>query len=365
MLLGISFLASACERHPARGDGPVAAGSVAALARPATSIERARLAASALVEIRSRSLSLGAPGETNRHIAFGKGFILQLGRSRATALDGKNGNIIASLSLSSPRAALSVPGGSVLAIAGDTAYRFDPGEQRPHPLGRLLLLPGTLLVPSRESMARVWAFPALGGRVERYEFGADAGIGPALTRPLPDCDGRVVTALSGGDLLCVADRKLLRLSGGVRLSELSLPNEVAAAWRVTPADHIDRTWLATRNGDLHLLELTTRVRVLRTHRTGLVPVDFAATAKRLALLTVVERSGQPRQFRLHVLRYDGSELFSRDVAQEKVTADKDWAAAALRNRELIVREQPPRAAVGGPDAVQLFDAEKGEAIFSH
>jgi hypothetical protein len=333
-------------------------------APPSASELRARLAASALAQIRGHAISLAAPGEIARHIAVGKGFVLQLRDSSAELFGSTDGKAIASVNLDRPRAALALLAGSVLVVAGNTAYRFDPGEKRPHPLASVVLLPGALLVPSRESMERVWLFTPTLARAERYDLVADAGVGPALIRTFPDCNGGVITMMSGGDLLCAARDKLVRISATGRVAILSVPAEVGAVWRLAAADHIDRVWIATERGELLLVELSSRARIVRSLGTHVSPVDFAADSKRLALLEVVEQANEARHFRLRVLKTDGRELFSKKLAAAAPSASRDWEAEVLRDRELVLGGKPERVVVGGPDSVQVFDADTGDELFA-
>lgn len=309
-------------------------------------------------------MTLSAPPLLPRHIALGKGFVLQLGVGEAVARSSSDGSEITRVPMKAPRAVLALPAGSVLVAALDGSFRFDPGQKRAHAAPRLSLLPGFVLEARRDSQDAVWVLQAPLKKLQRYSLVSQVGLGLESERTLSDYDGGAFTTLRDGSLLYANGDALVHRIGSRESKRLALPAGVGGAWRLTAADRIDRAWLATASGDLVLLEVGARLRVVDTLRTGLLPFDFAATGSRLALVSLSERPGEPRRFALTVYDREGSQLYSHALSVDEVTAEPDWAARVAANKELVIGEDPPRIAVGGPASLRVFDLESGKALFA-
>lgn len=321
--------------------------------------------ASALIEIRQRAMSLRAPPPSPRHIALGKGFVLHLGRDEAVAFDSTHGTEIARVPIKGPRAALALPAGSVLVAALDGSYRFDPREKTARAATRLSLLPGFILEARRETQEQVWVLQAPLRKLQRYTLTPDAGLGLESERVLPNYDGGAFVTLRDGSLLYTANdgAALVRPRAVGDSPPLPLALGSDRVWRLAAADRVDRAWVATRAGDVLLVEIGARVRVARRIQTGLTPIDFAATTNRFALVSVSERAGEPRQFFVSAYSGEGAQIYSHAVGTADVTAEPNWEAAATAEHELVVGGSPQRLAVGGERSLRVFEFESGRQLF--
>lgn len=318
---------------------------------------------SAIVEIR-RHLSLAAPAPTFRHLAFGAGFLVQLRDASVRLLKSANGTLIAEVPLATPLTAVGLPAGSVLVCGRDQCDRFDPGQQKPHRLGRISLLPDAILEPNRGTQDRVWVIePALAHALRYSLLDASPEPGAELesTRDLLEYDHGAITTLADGALLYTAARSLVRVLGATR-TKSSLPDEVARVWRLEGAERADRVWALNTKGEAFLLELAGQTRIVRRFATSGEPFDFAATKSGIALVSIQQGSGEGRTFVLNVYSATGMQIKSYVLGKVGESADSDWAAVASRDREVIVAEHPPRIAVGGRSALRLFDLSSGDEI---
>jgi len=331
---------------------------------PAVPSARRRPAAvaSALAAIRER-LPLAAPAPRLRHLAFGSGFLLQLREAEARLVNSNDGSVIANVALAGPRAALGLPGGSVLACASDASYRFDPGQRTAHRGTRVSLLPNSLLEPSRESQEFLWVIePSLGNAV-RYAF-ATKEFGVEATRTLPGYDGKALTTLLDGAFLYTSSQGLVRTLAS-RTTSLALPSGVGRIWRLLPADRVDRAWAVTDSGEAILLELGARARVVRRFQTSSdgAPFDVAAVPGTLAMVSVHEAVREPRSFVLNTYSATGTRIKSYILAGVRADdASEDWAKRVSIDREVAITTHPPRVAVGGPTELRLFDLASGDEI---
>jgi hypothetical protein len=345
--------ASALAKNDARG-------SVDAIPT-ASNTEVAR----ALIEIRER-MSLAAPSPRPRHLAFGKGFVLQLRASEALLLDSSDGRELARMPVAAPRATVALPAGSVLVAALDASYRFDPGQKRPHDLARLSLLPGFVVEPRRDTQDLIWVLQAPLKRIQRYALEPDAGLGLESERELEHYDGGPFTTLRDGSFLYTArsGSALVHRAGFGGPKALDFPGDVGAIWRLAAADRIDRAWVATSSGVVLLVELGVRLKVVRMIRTGLAPFDFAATASHFALVSLTERSTEPRRFTLSVYSGAGLQLYSHDLGGSEPIASSDWVARIVADKELVLGEAPPRVGIGGPSLLRVFELASGKEMFA-
>jgi hypothetical protein len=338
------------------------------LAASAANARRAALAApiaSAVVEIRERALSLAAPPLLPRHLAFGKGFLVQARANETVLRNSTTGEELSRLPLNGPRAVVGVAAGSTLVAALEGSFRFDPGQVRPHKLPRLSLLPGFVIEPRRDRLDVISVLQAPTRTLQRYALKADAPIGLESERQLEDYDGGAFASLSGGNLLYTSrsGTALVQDPGFGKAKPLPLPENFGSVWRLAPAEQINRAWVVTASGELTLVELGARLVILRNIRTGLLPFDFAASKRFLALVSVTEHAAEPRRFTLTVYDRTGSQFYSHALGDAPVTAQPDWVEHASANRELVLGDTPPRVAVGGASTVRVFELASGKELF--
>lgn len=322
-------------------------------------------AASALIEIRARAESLSAPPPLPRHLAFGKGFVVQARADEAIVLNSSDGSELARVPMKEPRAAVALPAGSVLVAALDGSYRFDPGQKRPHRLPRLSLLPGFVLEPRRDSQESLWVVQAPLRQIQRYLLDPSSSFGFESQADVKGYDGGPFATLSDGSFLYTQDgATLIRARPSVsKVKTFALPQGLGSVWRLAAGDRIDRAWVVLASGDILLVELAVRLRVVRSIHTGLRPFDFAATEKALIMVSVKEPADGPRAFSLHVFSVVGAQIYSQALDTVEVTAEVDWQSAASTEQEVAVSSSPPRIAVGGATSLCLFELASGTKLF--
>lgn len=320
-------------------------------------------AAAAVMSFREQSLSLVAPAPAPRRVAFGRNFLVWARTDGVKLLDSRDGRELSSTAIREPRAAVALPGGSVLVAGIERSFRFDPGRTAPVAQNRLSLLPGAELLRSYESLEFVWvAQPALRVALQ-YALGADAGLGVAAESTLPDHDGRSITVLRDGRLLFTAGREIIRLSASGRPHRFAVPDSLLGVFRVLPARRLDRCWLLTETGELVLFELTGKGRVVRSVRTPPGPFDIAADPERIALVSVSLPNVAPRRFALSLFDHEGELRWSVPLRTLPASLDADWAVRVMADKQVVLGETPQRVAVGGPEQLEVFDANTGARLF--
>jgi len=304
---------------------------------------------------------MAAPSPSFRRIAFGRGFLVQLRAAAVVLRASDDGRELAIVPIAA-HAAVPLPFGSVLVVGAAGSYRFDPGRREPVELPHISLLPGSELHPSRESAEHVWVVEPALRQVLRYTLAPDAGLGLERQLSFATHDGRAFTTLLDGSFLFTTSDGLARTAPGGAPRRLAWPENLGAPWRLLAGDHVGRAWVANAAGDLVLVELAARARVVRTVSTGLRPFDFAATRSTLALVSVEESA--ERRFSLDVYTSAGSHRFRVALPVARAGGEPDWFARIAADQQVALTEDPPRVAVGGPGRLSLFDSNTGAARFS-
>ena len=317
---------------------------------------------SSLSEIRDRKLSLGAPAWRTQRLALGKGRLVWLGKADYLSL-ALPGFAAETHPLEGPRAALVVPGGSIVIVAERRTLRLDPGAKEPTLLARTPFLPGSELVPELRDSKRFWVRQRATGSLVRYEL----ALGEHLLLPnegmveLPENAEGAFTTLREGSWIYATDQGLeVRLPGG-KARRFAL-DAAHRPWRLLPGPRVDEVWAITPKGGVRLYRVLDRLYQVLELELGRVPFDAAASEQRLAVLGVVEGKGR-REFGLTVFDKSGKVELDRELGADRAAPSEDWAARVLE-REVALRDEPPLVALSDPAGLRVFELETGRLAYS-
>lgn len=322
---------------------------------------RPPLVNSALAEARRRAPLSAAEGF--RHLAFGRGFVLQLRQAEAVAYSLPGGKEQARFAVKVARSALALPAGSVLVAAFDASYRLDPGQRSAHRLARLSLLPGSVLHAVRGEQAHVWLVSPALRSIERYAL-EPGEFTLEVQRTLTDFDGVALTTLRDGRFVYTSQGALVTSIAGTNPSVQHLPAELPPIWRLAAGQRLDEVWAVSSAPRACLLRLEAgAARIRRCFEPRGELFDFATSAAELVFIsTSSERAGE-RRFNLSTYDFDGTLIRSRDLGPLSVSPDDDWAARVSRENELALSESERLVAVGGSEALRVIDLKTGEQLF--
>jgi len=313
----------------------------------------------AVIEIRQR-LPLRAPTEAPRRLAFGHQFLLQLAESEVVVRKSRDGAIAKRVPFGKPLALVELAVGHVLVVGAANSLWFEP-QLNARVLPRLRLLPGYRLTPARESFDHVWVIPSPTPKAWRYAL-QSPGLEPERELDLPGYAGGPLCSLSDGSFAHVAGNTIVHTPVRGASSAHTLPAGIGRPWRLAPAFRIDQVWLVDEGGELFLLSLQKSAKVALRVASGIQPLDFARTSKHLALLGSVETATGPRSLRLAVYTTLGERVFERTLPASEPSTTVDWEAKLQARHQVALAENPPRAAVGGVEQVQLFDFASDQEI---
>jgi hypothetical protein len=277
-------------------------------------------------------------------------------------LNSKTGEEIAQLPVASPRAALALPGGSVLLAGLEASVRVDPHQRIGRTLDRLSLLPGAELLADPRSPHALWMVDYRLGRLSRHIFDAEGGVSRGAEIEVPGAR-EAFTVLRGGDLLFASGTRLMHVRPGGKLHELELPTTAAPVWRVLPAHRLDQAWLVTPTGVLTLVDLAARARVVRSLSTGLLPFDIAALDQHIAILSVSAPGLTPIRFSLYLWDAKSAPRLVEELPSSHLSATPDWLNEVTADKLLALGGEPLRVAIGGPHSVRVYEVGSGERLF--
>ncbi len=94
---------------------------------------------------------------------------------------------------------------------------------------------------------------------------------------------------------------------------------------------------------------------------------YAATANTEALAFVLvgrPQSGQARRWSLLVTDFEGQSRFESELPAAAPSAEEDWLAAVVEDKNLAISAYEPLVAVGGASRITVWDYAEGRELFS-
>jgi hypothetical protein len=316
---------------------------------------------SSLSEIREHRLRVGAPAWRSQRLVIGKGRVVWLGKEEylALALPGLGAQ---AHPVEGARAALALPGGSIVIVTERRTLRLDPGAKEATPFARTPFFPGSELLPELRDSKKFWVRQRATRTLVRYELalGEHLLLPNEELRELPETAGEAFTTLRDGSWIYAAGDALeVRLPEGkarrFALDPAKLP------WRLLPGPRIDEVWSITPTGGVTLYRVLDRLYAVLAFESGRVPLDAAASEDRLALLGVTEGKGQ-REFGLVVFDKSGKAELDRALGGDRASPDEAWAERVLE-REIALSDAPPLVALSDPGGLRVFEVPSGRVVY--
>ena len=354
-LFAVLLVTLGCEQSPV-----VARPDAAPMASQGPS-PGARAVASVIASVRSRELSLAAPGVQLQPLAFGKGLFVRLAENRVEAYSIPAGALLFEQPVDEPRGAVEIAGGSVVVVAAGLALRIDPGAKKPVRLPAVPFLPGTVLLPDRKDSSGLWSVHSGGKVLARHVLDISGKRRLEGVVPLADYDGGPITAMRDGALIYRAADGVRRALPGGRAHRLKTE---LVPWRLLPASRVDQAWAVAEDGRAELWQVGERIAVKLKAALGGAPFDVASSSEYLAGVVVQEGQGRPRRFGLVVLSDEGDVMHSEDLGVDEPAPGEKWAALAGRDRHVALAEGEPLVAVGGPGSVRILRVKGGGVVLA-
>ena len=349
--LGTSVLvdASAEKPRPTRAPAPLAP-----------------LVVQTLRSLREQRLEIAPPTVQSALLAFGSDRLAQATVDKVTFRDSKQGQVIAEASIGAVRAVAHAPDGSLFAIGASAGARLEPRMKVAKRFPHATFLPGSELLADLEGPKHFFVYYPEDAQLFWYPF---AGEGSSIlpieaSFHLDNCLGPIAQ-LRDNAIVCRTKTGFLRQAPRGSRTEFRFPQSEDLPVRLLPGMRLDEFFAVSKAGEVLHLRLAGGLVPLARFRLPASPYAAAANAEALAFVLVSNpQPGQPRRWSLLVMDLEGKPRFETDLPAQPPSADEDWLAAVVEDKNLAISAFEPLVAVGGASRVTVWDYTQGGALFS-
>ncbi|HEX3773452.1 MAG TPA: hypothetical protein VHV51_03255 [Polyangiaceae bacterium] len=369
--LGFAALIAGCEGRPRPAHKPPPRASSSAL--PLGSLEPPRPApsmllpiAEALEEVHEKKAAIAPSRDETPRLAFGKGRLAQAAPQKVVFRDTKDGSVIAEAELGAVRALAAGIDGSLFALGPTNGARLEPKSTKPRTFPHVAFFRGAALFPDLEDPSHFYVYYGGDGELFQFPFEAEAGAFlPIEDRfPLAGCLGAPALTHDGA-FLCATEDGVERRAPRGRETHFKWPRGVENVVRLLPAKRLDDFFALTRQGEVVHLRLEQGMPALDRFQLPAPPFAAAANDEALAFVLVsAPADKQTRHFTLLVTGLDGRERFKVELESKPAPPGDDWLEAVIGDKNLAISGFEPLVAVGGPDAVTVWDYAQGAQVFA-
>ncbi len=310
-----------------------------------------------------RSMKLSPRAAAQPGLVFAKGRIGVLARDALVVRDTVHFTEALRLPLDRPRALAVLADGSLLAADSSRALWLLPHDTKARSLPRIPLFPESTLFADRRRADRIWVLPGFGSTLFGFDL-APSPLGMLPTKEWVELDGydhRALGSLRDGSFLYSTSAGLRQFYGPKKKD--AIQGDARDAFRLLPASRPDTVWILAGQG-ARLFRLVAG-KLFRLHAVELAttPYDADAAGEYLAVLELSQPSDQPWSFVLEVFDVAGKRRLRETLPAEE-SLDESWLLTMTRNRRLALSADPPMVAVGGPESLTVWQADKGTRIYS-
>jgi hypothetical protein len=238
-----------------------------------------------------------------------------------------------------------------------------PQDTKARSLPRIVLFPESAVFADRRSPDRFWVMAPFGTTLFGYalEPSSASVLVAKEWAELDGFDGHAFASLRDGSFLYSTSSGFRQFFGSGKKHDIAgNPQDV---FRLLPASRPDTVWLLTPGrADLFRLLAGKLVR-LKSVPLGAMPYDVEADGEYLAVLELRQPTEEPWQFVLEVFDVDGKRRMSETLSADESLDPRKWVAALTRNRRLSLAADPPLVAIGGPESLTVWHADRGGVVW--
>jgi hypothetical protein len=310
-----------------------------------------------------RALTLSPRRVHDPGVAIGKGRMAVLTDDALVVRDTTHFAEVTRVPLHGPRHLAVMSDGSFLAPDTSRTSWLLPHDTKARFFPRFIMLPESCVFGDRRVPDRFWVMAPFGTTLFGYAL-APSSLGFLLTKDwveLDGFDGRAFGPLRDGSFLYSTPTAFRQFYGPSKKDDIA--GDPRGVFRLLPASRPDTVWLLTReSADLFLLlagKLVHQKKVV----LATMPYDADADGRYLAVLELLQPTGEPWRFVLEVFDVDGKRRLRETLAADESLDPRTWLSALTRNRRLSLSADPPLVAVGGPEELTVWRADGGERLF--
>lgn len=316
--------------------------------------------------LRDQRLEIAPPGAQSALLAFGTGRLAQASGDKVTFRDSTHGQVITEASVGSVRAVSHGVDGSLFAIGDSDGARLEPRANVAKRFPHVVFLPGSVLFPDLEDPSHFFVYYGIDQQLSSYPFQAEAGsiLAFETSFQLTGC-GSPLAELRDGAIICRTSTGFLRQAPRGSRAEFAFPFADDPPIRLLPAQRLDEFFAVSKAGEVIHLRLAGGLTVLA--RFQLPAPAYAASANTEALAFVLvsgPQPGQARRWSLYVTDSEGRPRLQRELPSAPTSADEDWLATLVEDKNLAISGFEPLVAVGGARRVSVWDYARARELFS-
>jgi hypothetical protein len=306
---------------------------------------------------------LEPPPVPEQRVAFAAGRLAQLREDELVLYDTRDGSVALRTRLEGARRVVGFADGTVFAVGAAAAVRVRGGKTDAEPLGRVPLLPGSMLIAPARGSERLWV---LGGS-EPTLFEHELGTSSSAILPIRDVldleqwDRRALGRLADDSFLASGAR-WARWQHGKRRA-LDAPKHQGEIWRVLGASRAERAWLVWQDGRLELVAIRDFL-ASATAEPGPRPWDAASGADRIAVVRVEQPTAARPRFELAVFTERGERTLRLELPRATAPDRETELRAEISDRAVSISGDGALVAVGGATRVAAHRSDGGAQVFA-
>lgn len=321
-----------------------------------------------LSSLRDHRLEIAAPLVQTQLLAFGAQRLLQASVDKATFRESQHGEVITEASIGAVRAVAHGPLGALFALGTSGGALLEPRVKTATRFPRVPFLPGSRLLADLESSTRFFVYYSDVAQLYSYPFVAEANaIWPVeASFHLEGCN-EPIAQLRDGAIVCRSSKGFVRQAPrGSRVEfEYKGLSDEDPLMRLLPGMRLDEFFGVTRGGEVFHLRLAGGLSLLARFRLASPPYAAAANTEALAFILVSDpRPDQTRTWSVLVTDFDGHARFRAELPSAVPSAEDEWLATLVEDKNLAISTFEPLVAVGGSRRVTVWDYAGGGERFT-
>ncbi|HYP75078.1 MAG TPA: hypothetical protein VER12_03950 [Polyangiaceae bacterium] len=319
-----------------------------------------------LSSLREHRLAIAPPTVQSQLLSFGAQRLLQASLDKATFRDSTQGQVITEAAIGEVRAVAHGTDGSLFAIGASGGALLDPRAKTVKRFPRVTFLPGSRLLPDLEGPSHFFVFYPEEPQLYWYPFAAahDSILPFESSFALDGCR-EPMTQLRDGAIVCCTARGFLRQAPRGSRAEFSFAQSDDPPVRLLPAMRLDEFFAVSRAGEVLQLRLNGGLQLLARFRLPAPPYAAVSNTEALAFVLVSPpQADQTRRWSLLVTDLEGRTRFDTELPAMTPSAEEDWLAAVVEDKNLAISAFQPLVAVGGQRRLSVWDYRQGQALFT-
>ncbi len=319
-----------------------------------------------LRSLREHRLEIAAPAVQSALLAFGTDRLLQASLDKATFRDSKQGQVITEASIGAVRAVAHGPDGSLFALGASGVALLEPRAKASKRFPHVPFFPDSELLPDLEGPSHFFVYYPENQQLNWYPFANDDGsiLPSAASFDVRGCLSPIAQ-LRDGAIVCRSATGFLRQAPRGSRAEFSFPFGDDLPIRLLPGLRLDEFFAVRKAGEVLHLRLAGGLVVLGRFQLPAPAYAAAANTEALAFVLVSKPQLQEeRRWSLLVTHFDGQPRFETALSAIAPSADADWVAAAVEDKNLAISVFEPLVAVGGAKQVSVWDYAQARQRFT-